>query len=176
MARVGRWRLSVLVGALACVGRLALAAGDGNPPGDPGAAMSAGPVVGRCPLAGDSAGAAAWQARLQGLELRSEQRAAIQAIVERYRTRAWELSNQGTEARERFTATLPDDPAYADATAAAAEAAAAIVAEGVRLMSELRAEVFAVLDPVQQQRLKEQSAKAERRWEEWRERHRAPPR
>jgi len=53
---------------------------------------------------------------------------------------------------------------------------AAVAADGVRILSEMRTEVHAVLSPEQRLRLKAQLAGEKKKWDDWRTRHRAPSR
>lgn len=113
-------------------------------------------------------------AALDGLDLTPAQRQAIQALAERYRIRGQDLAQRGADIREQLLEVAPDDPTYADATARSGEAAAALAADAVRLASELRAEVHALLTPAQRDVLRQRVREKRDRWDDWRERNRSP--
>lgn len=115
-----------------------------------------------------------WISRIEELNLTAEQQLAIQAIMERYRNRALELAQRGTVVREQFTSVLPTDAGYDEATEKAAETAAALMADGIRLMSALRAEVHGVLTPEQRDLMNERMQAERQRWDDWRSRHQSP--
>jgi Spy/CpxP family protein refolding chaperone len=129
-----------------------------------------------CPMMGHAGGpmggGAPWMSRMEGLNISAEQRAAMQQIFERYRTRGVELAQRGSGVRSELMDVAPEDPGYPAATERAAEAAAGIAADAVKLMSEMRGEVSAVLTPEQRQQLRDRMAAKKQRWEEWRNRHR----
>lgn len=138
----------------------------------------AGPMA-DCPMMGPGggpmgpmSGGAPWLSRMEGLNLSAEQRAAMQQVFERYRTRGVELAQRGSSVRSELMDVAPEDAAYAAATERAAEAAAAIAADAVKLMSEMRGEMNAILTPEQRQQLRDRMAAKKQRWEEWRNRHR----
>lgn len=134
--------------------------------------------AGNCPMMapgagtmGPMGGGAHWMSRMEGLNLSAEQRAAMQQVFERYRTRGVELAQRGSSVRSALMDVAPEDPAYAAATDNAAAAAAAIAADAVKLMSEMRGEMNAILTPEQRQQLRDRMAEKKQRWEEWRNRH-----
>jgi Spy/CpxP family protein refolding chaperone len=112
-----------------------------------------------------------WMSHMEDLGLTAEQRAAMKQVFERYRTRGSELAQRGSAVRSELMNVSPDDSGYVAATANAAEATAGIAADVVRLMSEMRKEVHAILTEEQRQKLKERAAADRERWQEWRDRH-----
>lgn len=111
---------------------------------------------------------------IEELDLTPAQHAAIKEIANRYRTRGMDLAQRASDMREQFMDVSPDDAAYADATARSAELASALAADAVRLASELRAEIHGVLTPAQRELLEQRARERRQRWDDWRERHRAP--
>jgi Spy/CpxP family protein refolding chaperone len=142
----------------ACAGPM-----DGCPMMQPGAGPM-GPM-------GGMGGGAPWMSRMDGLNISAEQRAAMQQIFERYRTRGVELAQRGSGVRSELMDVAPEDPGYPAATERAAEAAAGIAADAVKLMSDMRGEMNAILTPEQRQQLRDRMAAKQQRWEEWRNRH-----
>lgn len=108
---------------------------------------------------------------LRELDLSLEQRQSMQEIAQRFRDRAVALMQRGAEARDRLRSVMPDDAAYADAVTTAAQSAAVLAADGVRLLGDMRAEMHAVLTDAQRQLLREKVREDRQRWDEWRSRH-----
>jgi Spy/CpxP family protein refolding chaperone len=123
---------------------------DGTAPGEPGGMLRA----------------------LDELGLDAAQRAALQALAERYRGRGVEMRQRGVALADDLKRVEPDDPDYAGATERAADGAAVLAADAVRLAAELRAEVHAILTDEQRQALRARSAAERKGWDEWRDRHR----
>jgi Spy/CpxP family protein refolding chaperone len=128
-----------------------------------------------CPVLAGGMPGGAWGSKMESLGITPEQKSAIHAILERHKPGIWDLAQRGRGIRERLSAVSPDDPGYAEATEQAAVSAAEIAAEGVKLLSEIRAEVHLVLTPEQRQQLREHSDADQKRWDEWRARHRPVP-
>jgi Spy/CpxP family protein refolding chaperone len=150
---------------LLLVALLTTAQAHANPPPDapsPGAAA--------CPALGPG-GENPWLARIEELNLTPEQREAMKAIGERYRTQGHELSTRAGQIREQFRAVTPDAPGYAAATDAAAASTATLAADTVHLLAGLRAELYGLLTDEQRQRLAEKSRLERERWDDWRARH-----
>lgn len=166
----GPLRLIVAIAALS-----AAAAAQASPPPD---GASADPAAhARCPMhdaAGDATGPRGMMTALEGLQLDAGQRAALQALGERFRARGVELRQRGVAIADDMKSVEPDDAEYAAATDRASEAAAALAADAVRLAAELRAGIHAILTDEQRQALRARRAEDRKGWDEWRERHRPP--
>lgn len=151
-----------------------------DPPSTPEGGMQKSDA--RCPFSYDGAGTgtrgfapgSGWLANLEVLQLTPGQREAIGIILDRYRTRGWDLAQRGAGIREQLTRVEPDDPGYADATQKASETAAILASDLVKIVAEARAEIHAVLTDEQRQRLRERTDASQKRWQEWQSRHKAP--
>ena len=108
----------------------------------------------------------------KGLNLTPEQQQAMQDVTRAYRPRWQELRTRGEAIREKLTAVSPDDSGYATATESASQDAAALAADVVTLMSQMRAEVHAILTPEQRAQLQQQMEQRRQRWDAWRSRER----
>jgi Spy/CpxP family protein refolding chaperone len=176
------WTRALTAAAFLLATTLSGSASAEAPPGAVGAAPSApwmhhspsGGGSGTCPFAQGQAGAG-WMAALDDLQLTGEQRQAVQSVFERYRTRGWDLAQRAQGIREQLMGVAPDAPGYAKAVDAASQSSAALAADGVRLLSDMRAELYGILTEEQRARLKERASKERDRWADWRSRHQAPP-
>jgi Spy/CpxP family protein refolding chaperone len=115
-----------------------------------------------------------WMSGMDELNLTAEQRASMKQVFERYRTRGAELAERGSAVRTDLMNVAPDDAGYDAAVDSAAEKTAEITADAVRLMSEMRKELHAILTEEQRAQLKERMTTERQRWDEWRNRHKAP--
>ena len=112
-----------------------------------------------------------WLARIEELNLTPEQRAAMKAIGERYRTLGHPLAERARQIREEFMAVAPDSAGYAAATDAAVASTATLASDTVRLLSDLRAELYGLLTDEQRQQLTSKATEERQRWDDWRSRH-----
>jgi Spy/CpxP family protein refolding chaperone len=172
-------RTWMAAGLLLATGLATTAFGEAPPGADPatpwGHHHASGAGSQACPFANGQAGAGHnWMAAIEDLQLTGEQRQSIQAIFERYRTRGWDLAQRGQGIREQLMGVAPDAPGYAAAVDAASQASAALAADGVRLLSDMRTELYGVLTDEQRARLKEKASKERDRWADWRQRHQGP--
>jgi Spy/CpxP family protein refolding chaperone len=123
------------------------------------------------PGGGFDAAQSRWLAQLEELDLTPDQRQAVRSIAERFHARGVELAQRASRLREEFVETLPDDRTYASATERASDGAALLAADAVRMLSDMRSELHAVLSDEQRQRLRERLSAERSRWEDWRARH-----
>ncbi len=112
-----------------------------------------------------------WGSRLAALNITAEQKAAIQQIVQSYRDRGLALVQAAARVRAQWMDVTPDDPGFTLATDEAADAAAGVAANGVRLTSSMRAEIHAILTAEQRQQLSDEIGAQRQRWADWRTRH-----
>jgi Spy/CpxP family protein refolding chaperone len=106
--------------------------------------------------------------------LTPEQQQSVQALKESFRPRWQELRTRGTAIREKLVAASPDDSGYAAATQSASQDAAALAADMVTLMGQMRAEMHAILTPEQRAELKQHMQERRQRWDKWRSRRARP--
>lgn len=141
------------------------------------APLNAAPPVRSLPFAGgdhtpgphlgwSGLGAELWQ----DLDITPEQRETVRAIIRAHQPRWRELRAQASAIRGTLTETSPDDPGYAAATQDASQSAATLAAELVTLVSQMRAEIHAVLTPDQRLQLRQRMEQRRQRWDEWRQR------
>ena len=147
------------------VALLAAFSAQANPPPD-----APSPAAAACPALGPG-GENKWLSRIEELNLTPEQREAMKAIGERYRTQGHELATRAGRIREEFMAVAPDAAGYVAATDAAAASTATLAADTVHLLAGLRAELYGLLTDEQRQRLAEKSRLERERWDDWRARH-----
>ncbi len=120
---------------------------------------------------GSGFGPGNWTSRLEALNVTAEQKSAIQQVVQSYRDRGFALAQAASSVRTQWMNVSPDDPYYAQSTEEAATAAANLVADGIRLAGDMRAEVYALFTPEQRAQLRVEMSQERQRWEDWRKRH-----
>ena len=92
------------------------------------------------------------------LNLDGQQRMDIQIILADYQTRLRDLVGIGRGIAQDLLAVSPDAPEYADKSDQSSAAAAAVTAEFVTLLAEMRGKLYSVLTAEQRARLKEIAA------------------
>lgn len=116
-----------------------------------------------------------WLGELAELDLAPAQHQAIQEVTDRYHARGLDLAQRATALREQMLSVSPNDTDYADSTSILSETAAVLAADTVKIISEFRSDIHAVLTPEQRQRLRDRIRQDRQRWDDWREQHKAPP-
>ena len=88
------------------------------------------------------------------LNLDGQQRMDMQIIVADYQPRLADLAKIGRGIARDLMAISPDAPGYVDQSQASSAAAAAVTAEFVTLMAEMRGKLYSVLTAEQRERFK----------------------
>jgi Spy/CpxP family protein refolding chaperone len=116
-----------------------------------------------------------WNEHWQSLQLTPEQQQSIRELMSAYRPRWQELRARSGSIREKLMTATPDDAEYEAATQEARHEASELASELVSLLSQMRADVHAILSPEQRLQLQEQMQQRQQRWEAWRSRTGSSP-
>lgn len=99
---------------------------------------------------------------IRGLDLSDAQRDQVRTIAESHREAFTEVAGKMRDARERLTAAVDADTVDEAAIRAASANVAAVMADEAVLRAKVRAEIFNILTPEQQQQAKQRPARPRR--------------